>query len=114
MADTWNQRIQVFTPNADASSYSPTLQWSVSAWNSESLDNKPYLAVDSSGHLFVTDPEGYRVLEFTTKGVFVRTWGDFGTNPGNFGLPAGIAVDGQGRVWVSDAANNRLMRFLLP
>jgi streptogramin lyase len=32
----------------------------------------------------------------------------------NFGAPSGIAVDGEGRVWVSDAANNRLMRFTLP
>ena len=114
VADTWNQRIQVFTPNTDGSVYTSTTQWNIAGWNGESLDNKPYLAVDRQGHVFATDPEAFRVLEFTTSGGFVRTWGDYGGGPENFGLVSGIAVDNQGRVWVSDAENNRLMRFTLP
>jgi uncharacterized protein (TIGR03663 family) len=114
VADTWNQRIQVFVPNADGSAYTSSTQWSVAGWNGESLDNKPYLAIDQQGHVFATDPEEFRVLEFTSKGEFVHTWGDYGTGPENFGLASGIAVDNQGRVWISDTANNRLMRFTLP
>ena len=81
---------------------------------SQSLDNKPYLAVDQQGHIFATDPDSFRVLEFTTGGVFVRVWGQTGAGLDNFGTPSGITVDGLGRVWVSDAANNRLMHFTLP
>jgi len=114
VADTWNQRIQVFTPDSDGLVYTPTAQWVVSGWSAESLDNKPYLAVDRLGHIFATDPEAYRVLEFNTDGTFILTWGDFGAGPENFGLVSGIAVDSQGRVWVSDTANDRLMRFTLP
>jgi len=114
VADTWNQRVQVFAPSEDGSSYSPFLQWDVSGWYGESLDNKPYLAVDNQGHLFVTDPEAYRVLEFTTNGEFIRTWGEYGIGAENFGLVAAIAVDVEGHVWVSDPANNRLMRFTMP
>jgi predicted membrane-bound mannosyltransferase/DNA-binding beta-propeller fold protein YncE len=114
VADTWNQRIQVFAPNADKTTYTPSVQWDIAGWASQSLDNKPYLAIDQQGHIFTTDPDSFRVLEFTTAGEFVHAWGENGTGPGNFGLPSGIAVDSQGRVWVSDAGNNRLMRFTVP
>jgi len=114
VADTWNQRIQVFVPSADKSSYTPSIQWDLAGWMSQSLDNKPYIAVDRHGHIFATDPDSFRVLEFTSTGEFVHAWGESGTGPEGFGIPSGIAVDGQGRVWVSDASNNRLMRFTLP
>jgi uncharacterized protein (TIGR03663 family) len=114
VADTWNQRIQVFAPEADGTKYLHLLQWDISGWSSQSLDNKPYLAIDSKGHLYATDPDSFRVLEFTSTGEFVRAWGEFGTTSESFALPSGIAADDQGRIWVSDATNNRLMRFSMP
>ena len=103
-----------FTQNQDGVTFSPYLQWNISGWYGESLDNKPYLALDNQGHLFITDPESFRVIEFTTNGEFYRTWGDYGVNAASFGMAAAIAVDSQGHVWVSDSVNNRLMRFTLP
>ena len=114
VADTWNQRIQVFSPNQDGVTFSPSMQWDIAGWSGESVDNKPYLSLDNKGHIFTTDPVSFRVLEFTTDGVFLRTWGDYGGNDASFGLPVAIAVDPTGLVWVSDSANNRLMRFSLP
>jgi predicted membrane-bound mannosyltransferase/DNA-binding beta-propeller fold protein YncE len=114
VADTWNQRVQVFVPSADGLTFSPLAQWDLSAWYGQSLDNKPYLALDSQGDVFITDPDASRVLEFNAQGEFVRGWGDNAIGPENVGLVTGIAVDAQGRVWVSDAGNNRLMRFTLP
>jgi uncharacterized protein (TIGR03663 family) len=114
VADTWNQRIQVFKPNEDGSSYSPVRQWDIVGWFGESLDNKPYLGIDKQSHVFVTDPEACRIIEFSTDGTFVRTWGEFGIEATNIGMAAGLAVDAQGHVWVSDVVNNRLMRFTVP
>ncbi len=114
VADTWNRRIQVFAPNANSNSFSPVRQWDISGWFSNSLEDKPYIALDQAGHIFITDPEMYRVLEFTTQGQFIRAWGDYGTDDASFGRTAGVAVDAQGTVWVSDAANNRVMKFVLP
>lgn len=114
VSDTWNQRIQVFSPSAAGDSFEPLLQWDVSAWYGQSLDNKPFIAVSPNGKVFVNDPEGYRILEFTSDGTFVRTWGDPSGGSDGFGMPAGVALDTEGRVWVSDAVNNSILRFTLP
>jgi uncharacterized protein (TIGR03663 family) len=114
VADTWNQRIQVFAPNADGTVYSPLRQWDISGWYGQSLENKPFLAINAQDDVFVSDPEGYRVLEFSSDGSFIHTWGDYGTDLATFGLASAVAVDNQGHVWVSDGANNRILRFTLP
>ncbi len=113
VADTWNQRFQAFTLVDGVYKVINTRE--VAAWYGQSLDNKPYLAIDKAGHLYVADPEGYRVLEFTAQGEFIRYWGDFGTNTESFGLVGAIAAgDPLNGVWVSDAGNSRLMHFSPP
>lgn len=114
IADTWNQRIQTFIPSADGLFYQPLFQWDVSAWEGQSVENKPFIAVSDEGRIFVTDPSGYRGIAFDEQGQVLLTWGEFGIGPANFGLPSGIAIDPAGRVWVTDAGNNRIMRFTLP
>ena len=114
VTDTWNQRVQTFTPSDDKTVFFPDRQWEVFGWYGQSLDNKPFIAVNDEGHVFVTDPEQYRVIEFTSDGEVVRTWGDFGDSPTTFGLASGIAVDAEGHIWVTDSVYNRIMRFTLP
>jgi DNA-binding beta-propeller fold protein YncE len=110
VADTWNQRVQVFTGD-NVGSYQPINNWEVIAWYGQSLDNKPYIEVDNLGYLYAADPEGYRVLKFTDVGEFQFYWGDYSTGPDGFGLAGSIAVDPDGNVWVSDTNNSRLMFF---
>lgn len=116
VADTWNQRVQTFTTSQTANGlqFTPLKQWDVVGWNGQSLDNKPFIAVDNAGHVFITDPEAYRVIEYTTDGQLIQTWGDYGTTNTTFGTTSGIAIDQEGRVWVTDAGNNRIMKFTLP
>jgi predicted membrane-bound mannosyltransferase/sugar lactone lactonase YvrE len=116
ITDTWNQRIQTFTTSQGANGLqvTPLKQWDVVGWNGQSLDNKPFIAVDNKGHVFVTDPEAYRVIEYTTDGQLVQTWGDYGNTNTTFGITSGIAVDSNGHIWVTDAGNNRIMKFTLP
>jgi len=114
VADTWNQRMQVFSQDPTGTVFTPIAQWDISGWYGQSLDNKPFVAVDAQQHVFVTDPEASRILEFDNKGAFIRTWGDPGTGLDGIGLAAGIALDAEGHVWVSDAGNNRLLRYSLP
>lgn len=112
--DTWNQRIQVFQGDESGAVFTGVASWDVSAWFGQSLDNKPYIAVEPNGNVLITDPDAYRVLEFTAEGEFIQGWGDYSTGMDGFGLPAAPAVDAEGRVWISDAGNNRLLRFVLP
>jgi sugar lactone lactonase YvrE len=114
VSDTWNQRVQTFTQSADGLTFSSLKQWDVAGWYGQSLDNKPFIAVDNKGHVFITDPEGFRVIEYTTDGQLVQTWGDYGSTPSTFGIAAGIAIDSQGNIWISDSGNNRIMKFVLP
>ena len=114
VTDTWNQRVQSFLPSQDGMVFMPFAQWDVNAWFGQSLDNKPFISVDGNNHVFITDPEGYRVIEFTSDGQFVRTWGDFGTGESEIGLPSGVDADDQGNIWVSDAGNNRILKYVLP
>ena len=114
VADTWNQRIQVFQPDASGTSFIPLRNWEVSAWFGQSLDNKPFLTVDASGNVFITDPDGGRVLEINSDGQFVRGWSDLVGDIPALGMPAGVALDAQGGVWVSDARTNHVLHFTLP
>ncbi len=89
-------------------------EWQVSAWYGQSINNKPFLALDGENNVYITDPDGYRVLVFDAAGEFLRGWGEPSSGIDGFGIPTGIAVDADGRVWVTDAENNFALRFTLP
>ncbi len=111
IADTWNVRIQVMIPEGDTLTYPTHITWDIEGWYSDSLDNKPFLAIDGQYNVYVADPLMGRVLIFDMQGNFLRAFGTFGSGPSEIGIVSGIAVDTQGRVFVADAGNNRLMRF---
>lgn len=113
VADTWNQRIQVFEPTASGT-YQFLKEWQISGWYGQSVNNKPFLALDADANVYVTDPDGYRVLEFDDQGDLIRNWGQYSSGIDGFGSPSGIAVDSDGKVWISDAENNFVLRFTLP
>ena len=114
IADTWNQRIQEFVTDEDSLEYYPLREWQIVGWYGQSLDNKPYLAVDSQGYIYVSDPEGYRILQFNSDGEFILYWGDYGPEMDGFILPIGVAVDADDGVWVADSGNHRLLHFASP
>lgn len=114
VVDTWNRRVQIFSPNSDRTQYFPVKAWDIFGWFGESLENKPYIAVDPQGNVYVTDPEGYRVLEFDAEGNFLRGWSEWAIENDLSSLPVGIDVGPDERVWVSDSGNHVIYRFLLP
>ncbi len=113
VADTWNQRIQKLQPAAGGI-FNPLKEWAINGWFGQSLDNKPYIVIGPQQHLFVSDPEGYRILEFDQNGTFIRFWGDLGISNDRFNLPTGLAYDNKDGLWVADAGNNRVMHFKVP
>ncbi len=75
--------------------------------------NRPTdVAWDAAGNIFVSDGIGNaRVAKFNNKGVFIKSWGSRGTEPGLFGAARAIAVDAQGNVYVADSGNKRIQVF---
>lgn len=106
VADTWNGRIQRLSADLV-----PAGEWRVEAWVGQSINNKPYLAADSAGRVYVTDPEGYRVLIFSGSGAYLNRFGQFGADANSLGLPNGLAVGPDDSLWVADSGNHRVLSF---
>ncbi len=121
VADTWNRRIQKLeaafgdvlsgSGEGDGLVISFLKEWPVEGWSSQSVVNKPFVAVDSTGTVYATDPEGYRVVVFDSEGAFKATFGIYGSDAQSFALPNGIAIGPDDLVYVADADNHRVMVF---
>ncbi|MEZ0397230.1 MAG: flippase activity-associated protein Agl23 [Anaerolineales bacterium] len=110
VSDTWNRRLQVFVPEVAGGFYYVTAAWPVEGWYGQSLENKPFVAVGADGRIYLTDPEACRVIELDEEGRVSRVWGGCG---GELRLPDGLALDGQGGLWVGDAGSGRLFYLRL-
>jgi DNA-binding beta-propeller fold protein YncE len=61
-----------------------------------------HLAVDGLGSIYALGTFNSSVFKFAPDGKFMTRFGDSGDQPGQFRAPSAIAVDGKGRVYVSD------------
>ena len=41
----------------------------------------------------------------------MTAWGSYGASPGQFDNPIGIAIDGDGDIYVADTNNSRIQKF---
>ena len=107
-ADSGKRHVVVFDKNHKAE-----------AAISEGLAAPGSLAIDNDNRLlYVTDAEQDLVLVYDADPPFklIRKLGKPGTEhtstePGEFAKPAGVAVDQDGNVYVSDTWNNRIQQF---
>ena len=72
------------------------------------------VAIDGQGRVYVVDVSGQAVFvygqykEGTERLDYLGTFGTEGIADGAFAYPNGIAVDGRGRLYIADSANNRV------
>jgi DNA-binding beta-propeller fold protein YncE len=85
---------------------------------SEGLVDPVGLAIDTSNRfLYVVDTQQDQVIVYDADSLkLLRRIGTGGKNhflttPGDFGAPQGVAVDGDGNVYVTDTLNNRVEIF---
>jgi len=70
------------------------------------------MAITPAGDIFVTDGYGNRrIVHFDQDGNFIKTWGEYGSAPGQFVLPHAIVVDSQGILYVADRNSGRIQLF---
>jgi len=70
------------------------------------------VAFGPQGDIFISD--GYinsRIAKVDKEGNWVKSWGNRGTNPGEFNTPHNIAADAKGNVYVADRGNRRIQVF---
>src|SRR5207247_1934814 len=78
------------------------------------------VAIDTSGNLFITDPENHRVRQVTAGTGIITTVAGIGVAgfSGDLGpatnaelwTPTGVAVDAAGNLFIADQDNHRLRR----
>jgi NHL repeat len=86
-------------------------------------DRPTSVLVAPNGDIFWTDghragaagePQTFgnsRIMKYDKDGKFIKSFGHFGTEPGELIGPHGLALDSQGRLFVADRSNNRVDIF---
>jgi hypothetical protein len=77
------------------------------------FDRPTKIAFDpDTGDRYVADGYGNaRVHKYSADGRYLFSWGDYGSDPGQFNLVHSIATDDRGRVYVADRENHRVQVF---
>lgn len=113
VADTWNHRIQKFSPDGKFETMWGTLgDTGGQASGGEGVFYGPRgIAIDPDGRVLVADTGNKRVQIFDKDGQFITQFGGGGLEPGRLDEPVGIAADAQGRIAVADTWNGRIQTF---
>lgn len=112
VADSWNNRVQVF--RRDTLAYVATLG---SGWGSanDQFSTPTDVAVDAAGTIYVADLDNCRVQVFDAQFQYVRTLGVTGepyrTDERHLNTPWGVAVAGDGSIYVTESLGHRLLKF---
>ncbi len=79
----------------------------------DNLFNRPTdIAWDRAGNSYISDGYGNsRVAKVDKDGNWIKSWGQRGTELGEFHTPHSIAVDASGKVYVGDRENKRIQVF---
>jgi len=71
-----------------------------------------HTALSPRGDIYVSDGYGNaRVHKFSPDGKLLKSWGEPGTDPGQFNIVHNIVTDPEGWVYVADRENHRVQVF---
>lgn len=98
VADRENDRIQVFDQNGK--------------FQRQFGGFAPFgLFITPDDTVFVADGRANRILKMTKDGNIITSWGNLGSELGNFNMPHGIAVDSDGAAYVTEINGKRVQKF---
>ncbi len=111
VADTYNYRVQEFSPAGRF-----LTEWG--SWGpNHQLSYPTGLAIASNGKLYLSDQFVNQVSAWTPPEAgaahltYASQFGSSGSGSGQFSTPIASAIDGQGNIWITDYANNRVQKF---
>lgn len=119
VADTGNNRIEAFS--ADGSLLG---QWGSHGAGPEQFDEPAGITVDRDGNVYVSDVFNFRVAKLSGAGGLLEQWRHCEDGPdclipnaargaGEFRDQRGLAIDGQGNLYVADTGNDRVQRRIV-
>ena len=119
VADSGNHRIQKFAPDGQF-----VVAFGKQSFADDEIGvpqgfNEPWsVAVDAGGDIYVADTWNHRVQRLDDQGRVLNNWGVFGQTrvgellaQGVFYGPRDIALDAEGRIFVTDTGNKRVQVF---
>lgn len=94
----------------------------VAAPGTDTFDQPCDVAVAPNGDIFVADGHAgqtatatpattSRIVKFSKDGTFLKSWGRWGSAPGEMKTPHSLFFDSRGRLFVADRGNNRIQIF---
>jgi len=116
VADTWNFRVQVFTPDGRfLNSWGQRGEFGASAppTPTDAFWGPRGLAVDSEERVYVADTGNKRIRVYTGTGEYLRDIGAGGSGVGQLDEPSSVALSNDGKIYVADYWNRRISVFSL-
>jgi sugar lactone lactonase YvrE len=119
VADTYNQTIRRITPTGEVTTLAGLAGHvgSADGTGSDARFNNPWsLAADKSGNIYLADSSNHTFRRITPAGVVTTLAGKGGVdgsadgigNSARFFYPTGVALDSNGRAYVTDSFNNTI------
>ncbi len=112
VADTWNHRIQAFSPEGEYRN-----EWGYFGSVAELTGSDAYAfygprnVVVYDDEVYVVDTGNKRVRVYDLDGNFMRDIGSGGMLPGQLSEPVGLALDESGNLIIADTWNRRVQVF---
>jgi sugar lactone lactonase YvrE len=112
VADSGNNRVQIFSRSTRA--YVATVGTG-SGIGDYQFHTPTDVAVDAAGNLYVADVYNNRVQQYNSGWVYQRTYGTTGvpylTDGYHYNYPTGVAVAGDGSIYVVESRGKRLVKL---